>query len=44
MTRVATDRQYIDDVVGGGASDDHRIANPGMDESHAHLMRMARSA
>ena len=44
LARLDADRRYIDNVVSGGASEDHRIAKPGMDESHAHLMRMARRA
>lgn len=39
--RLDADRRYLDDVTRGGRSGDPRIANPGMAEEHAHMLRLA---
>jgi len=39
--RLDADRRYLEEMIRDGRSDDPRIANPGMAEEHAHLMRLA---
>jgi glyoxylase-like metal-dependent hydrolase (beta-lactamase superfamily II) len=40
--RLDADRRYLDDVMSGRATDDSRLANPGMREVHERLVVMAR--
>lgn len=41
-TRLDADRRYIDDMLGRGASDDTRVANPGMAEEYEHMQHLVR--
>jgi len=38
---LARSRGQAEEMIRDGRSDDPRIANPGMAEEHAHLMRLA---
>lgn len=44
LARLDADRRYLDDVLAWRVPDDPRMANPGMDEEYAHLVRMVREA
>jgi hydroxyacylglutathione hydrolase len=40
VARLDADRRYIDAVRSGRTSDDPRLANPGMQEAHAHTLSL----